>query len=426
MAFALLQTNSSSPFVQFKANIERWCSSNRAELAAILMALLISPSNSTINIFTDCKSVIDHYSTLISHSVISPRLIFKGSTNNLLWSMIMDIVTINSLNVTFHKIKAHSGDYYNDFVDNLARTSHSYNNLSISFLPSHISTIRYFPLWNNIIIEPNLRHFITDISRDIGFEKFLQLRRNTNLVNLDVDWGTTFFILNNEEDATSTSFFASNRKSHKIKFLLEELPTVEHVKLRRPDLYNEWLCPSCKDEPESFAHIWVCKNHQSILETIIFNHKKELVRLVQHFVSSSFTTRDLSHDTLWSCDQVVNSFNFVHIIKGIVPLFLFTKINSFARNTKITKTILSIFYNNIYLDINKQIWKPRCERMMVDEFHANINRKSKRQKCPSSTVRPFTNSSRISYNFTYLGIEKSIEFGGDWLQYYSSNLSVRD
>src|SRR4051812_9510801 len=156
MAFALLQTNSSSPFVQFKANIEQWCSSNCAELAAILLALLISPSNSTINIFPDCKSVIDYYTTLISRSFISPRSIFKGSTNNLLWSMIMDTITINSLNITFHKIKAHSGDYYNDLVDNLARTLHSYNSLSISFLPSNISTLRYFPLWNNIIIEPNL------------------------------------------------------------------------------------------------------------------------------------------------------------------------------------------------------------------------------------------------------------------------------
>ena len=216
-----------------------------------------------------------------------------------------------------------------------------------------------------------------------------------------VDWGTTFFILNDEESTTQTSFFASNRKSHKIKFLLEELPTVEHIKLRRPDLYDGWNCPSCKNHIETFTHVWNCHNHRPSIDTIIFNRKKHLVQLVNQYGFSSIMTRDLSHDTLWSCDPS-NNINFVDVIKGVVPRSLVCNINSFVNNINITRQILSIFYNNIYLDINNEIWKP-------DEFHANIDRKKKHKKCDSQFIRSSSNSSRNTFSFSGLGMVNHIE-----------------
>jgi hypothetical protein len=65
-------------------------------------------------------------------------------------------------------------------------------------------------------------------------------------------------ILDGEENFTSTSFYACFKKSNRLKFLFEELPTVEHVKLRRPDLYLNWHCPICTQEKETFSHIWNC------------------------------------------------------------------------------------------------------------------------------------------------------------------------
>ena len=108
------------------------------------------------------------------------------------------------------------------------------------------------------------------------------------------------------------------------------------------------------------------------------------------------------------------------MIKGVVPQFLVLKINSFVHNINITRQILSIFYNNIYLDINNEIWKPRCERMLVDEFHAGIDRKKKHKKCDSNFIRSSTNSSRYTFNFDGLGMVNHIELGGEWLQHYNS------
>ncbi|PKC71641.1 hypothetical protein RhiirA1_453286 [Rhizophagus irregularis] len=72
-----------SPYIQFNSLIDRWCSSNHAELAAVLAALLVSPLSSIITIYTDSKSIIDHYNNLSYFSFpLTPHNIFKGLNNN--------------------------------------------------------------------------------------------------------------------------------------------------------------------------------------------------------------------------------------------------------------------------------------------------------------------------------------------------------
>ena len=58
-----------------------------------------------------------------------------------------------------------------------------------------------------------------------------------------INWENTFLLLNNEKnEKMNTSFISSNHKSHKLKILIEELLTIEHVKKRHPNLYEEWFC----------------------------------------------------------------------------------------------------------------------------------------------------------------------------------------
>lgn len=55
--------------------------------------------------------------------------------------------------------------------------------------------------------------------------------------------------------------------------------------------------------------------------------------------------------------------------------------------------------------------------MLVDELHAGITKKLKRQKCISTSQLP-ANSRPSFSNFTYLGIVYNIEFGRDWFGSY--------
>src|SRR5436189_242204 len=56
-----------------------------------------------------------------------------------------------------------------------------------------------------------------------------------------------------------------NFKDHKLKAfnvkkLMNELPILETLKIRRPDLYNEHLkCIRCNEENEDLEHLWNCK-----------------------------------------------------------------------------------------------------------------------------------------------------------------------
>jgi hypothetical protein len=82
MTFAFMQTLSSAPAIQFSSTIEKWCSSNRAELFAIFVTFLISPRNANITIYTDSKSIIDHYDNFFYLNYpFLPRNIFKQSSN---------------------------------------------------------------------------------------------------------------------------------------------------------------------------------------------------------------------------------------------------------------------------------------------------------------------------------------------------------
>jgi hypothetical protein len=160
------------------------------------------------------------------------------------------------------------------------------------------------------------------------------------------------------------------------------------------------------------------------MNTIIFNQKKELVRLIRHFGNiPRFSSHDLLHDDLWTIAFRPDQFTFIDLIKGVVPLSLFNDIDSFLHNKSLSQ-ILSVFINNIFIDINQLIWQPRCDHMLLDEFHAGITKHSKRQKCPSSISRSPTTSRPAFSNFTYLGIVNSIDFGGEWLTYYSANFQI--
>jgi ribonuclease HI len=173
MTFAFMQTFSFAPTIQFSSTIEKWCSSNRAELFAVFATLLISPRNAHITIYTDSKSIIDHYDNFSHFNYpFLPRNIFKQSSNISLWSYIFDIINLNSLSLSFVKVKAHSANIYNNQVDALACSAHDFNALPLIHNFFNFNSISYFPLWKNIPVEINLRQFLTSVFRNTGFEKF--------------------------------------------------------------------------------------------------------------------------------------------------------------------------------------------------------------------------------------------------------------
>jgi len=104
------------------------------------------------------------------------------------------------------KIPGHSGICENEYIDKMIKDAHNDNYLSLEIKYDDIDNLNAIPRWNNVIINQNLRKFISLISKVKGFEKFFNLGRNAKYRKLEVDWKLTFEMLNSDSVTTLHRF----------------------------------------------------------------------------------------------------------------------------------------------------------------------------------------------------------------------------
>ncbi|PKB91983.1 hypothetical protein RhiirA5_446615, partial [Rhizophagus irregularis] len=125
------------------------------------------------------------------------RLYFK-TTNFELWAIIERTILSKNLTVLPVKVKAHSGNYLNDFADSLANTAHTASS-SILISGMELASAHNFVLTydNDIVCESNPRHLLkqyyqTQLMRDLldlmRFHFISLLSSNTDYI---VDWDLT-------------------------------------------------------------------------------------------------------------------------------------------------------------------------------------------------------------------------------------------
>src|SRR5215216_4307843 len=137
-------------------------SSSVAELAAIFTAILVVPSNCNITIFTDSSNIISQYNKYKLLSSISPsQRPFLKIVNVHIWQCIFQIIDTLALTVSMVKVKAHSGDLYNEKVDNLIKISLESSTLNININNQSHMTLYY----NKLAIVSPIRQFIKNINR---------------------------------------------------------------------------------------------------------------------------------------------------------------------------------------------------------------------------------------------------------------------
>ncbi|GET65859.1 ribonuclease H-like domain-containing protein [Rhizophagus irregularis DAOM 181602=DAOM 197198] len=130
-------------------------SSSQAEAAAIYAVLTISPRDSEVTIYTDSQTAIDGLRSYSSFVYLNSRLYYK-TTNFELWAIIERTILSKNLTVFPVKIKAHSGNYLNDFADSLANTAHTASS-SILISEMDLASAHDFVLVydNDVVCESN-------------------------------------------------------------------------------------------------------------------------------------------------------------------------------------------------------------------------------------------------------------------------------
>ena len=142
MGYSIVQIDEQNNIVcSHSGKLEKWFSSTRAELAACLIAVLIAPNEDVVEIRTDSLCAIAAISESLKNE--STRLWLKVKNNSILRAMIKACRS-KKVQLELIKVKAHSGDIYNDIADQLAKEGAKgssvleINNISIKnikFLP---------------------------------------------------------------------------------------------------------------------------------------------------------------------------------------------------------------------------------------------------------------------------------------------------
>ncbi|EXX60508.1 hypothetical protein RirG_179260 [Rhizophagus irregularis DAOM 197198w] len=117
MGFAWIEITDATPNLgppppSYKGALSFNPSSTKAEVYALLTAIIAVPDDSELDVFTDSLNVI-HTFHVVMNKLTSTRRILKCN-NHLAWRLIDILITKKSLIVRLHKVKAHSNDYWNE------------------------------------------------------------------------------------------------------------------------------------------------------------------------------------------------------------------------------------------------------------------------------------------------------------------------
>src|SRR5215216_810083 len=365
-----------------------WANSTNAEIFALLMTLFVCPFGSFVNINTDSLSMILSYNHLLRNNVcVYPSLLFK-TPFYIYWCFIFKLIEQKQLTLSLVKVKAHSGNPFNEKVDLLAKSVLTDTPLSLSF--SRVPYLSFIPTFQSHPINKEIRPFFKDFINSKSFCDFYNLQRNNRYKNQPVNWLCTFKLINYDSN-NQTSYKESYYHKRRYQLLLEQLPTLEFLKLTLPDLYDStWKCCICNISDESFSHIWTCSKVRTTITDIITSSIQTLKNHIFIHTSSNKWPPELqqildpSHP-YWILPQPSNSsFTLIDFIKGIVPSHFYLLINNFTKCQTKTYAILSAFYEHLIEQSITLIWKPRCALTIAKELSVNITKTKKRSKSCSS------------------------------------------
>ncbi|RHZ60914.1 hypothetical protein Glove_350g167 [Diversispora epigaea] len=389
----------------FRGNIKNFPSSTRAELMAIFTALIVMPKRSKVIIYTDSACTIQNIKIITKQ--INTRKIWTENKNPVILQMINDIVQERRLKIICHKVKAHSGDKYNEIADSLAKipgfiegiTNNIFEGTTISLNYNNITDCSFIPIWKFTPIETPVKNAIKEINRlklMLNFkyqERFKYIMTNTKC--REIDWDLTFKTKHPSKITLDiTNKEGSNKRSFALKLLCEELPTLSKRYIHKPNLYSSSSCILCeKLVEEDNMHVFICKRKGQIdpiknltnkfKEILIEKIRKEEpgidIKIIKKVVSE-VDILNYTYEKDYTLSKNYSDLSFFDVIKGFIPNILVTKVKKICRNKKAKANKIIIDVLEEFQKILKQIWKERCDKVIEWEIKNGITNKDKRTR----------------------------------------------
>ncbi|PKK60328.1 hypothetical protein RhiirC2_719193 [Rhizophagus irregularis] len=229
----------------------------------ILTAIIVSPYNCSLNIYTDSASCINVFATLLNSPIISPRQKLK-QTNFLVWDLIFFLIKEKHLLITLRKVKGHGDDDNNNIANTLAKAGAHIKDPIIVNHKFFYQQILGIVSWNNKhVIDHNVRKWSQNVIQPLIFNSMVN---NTSLTPIkiqiidgDIDWTFTKEWLNhNPTDAPCSAKLSKRQGARKI------------------------ACIECKNMKDNNEHVGLCPAH---IRHILIEQRKTLLILIKEHVN---------------------------------------------------------------------------------------------------------------------------------------------
>ncbi|CAB5192257.1 unnamed protein product [Rhizophagus irregularis] len=415
MGYGWTTSNIKGCNITYSGSLQFFPSSTKAEVMAILTALLVCPSGCDVFIHTDSQAAIDAFHKSKNLHSISPRR-FNKINNNILWSAIHHIVKTLSLKVKLLKVKAHSGDYFNDTADGLAKAGRLILTPTV-IKHTHLSTQTLTLEWNDEIpLDKDVRKCVGTILNYKRIENHINHSSLSSIKDATrdnlIDWSTSskWFNYNGRNDSTSNDH--SKDLKWKIRCSTFTLPTLDILNRNYPLLINNHTtCLFCEKEQESNYHLWICNDTRDIIRECFITIGNILIELLE---------KNADKLSLLISDSVKFSktFRWAFRNEDIHPVAVLM-LNSFVTNNIVgifrshfntQKTILRFllpFIHRCNIIFKFDIWKKRNEKWKLQRELMGITKASfkdyhKNLRDKVTTRTSHNNTRRREREFIYI------------------------
>ncbi|PKY49035.1 hypothetical protein RhiirA4_422638 [Rhizophagus irregularis] len=378
-------SNITHSIISYCGSLEHFSSPTKAEIMAILTAIIILPSNATVTIFTDSQAAITtfHQSANLQH--ISPRRFNKINYNSL-WSAIHFIIRKLVLKISFVKIIAHSNLANNDRADELARAGR-FKSLPTSININGIPNLNISISWNNeIVIDKDIRKTLGKIIDYRWLDNHMNHGNLSDIYTFTqrhmINWMVTSKFFHHNSRDTYTSDAHSKDISWIVKSSTNTLPTLDVLNRNFPKLINDDTnCLLCNDALETNAHLWHCP---ALLPHIrsTFQELAEQAQIILHKYADKLNLCIM--DSIKYSDSFQWSFNLndditdnaILLLRSYVSEDLYQKFRSHFNTHKATVDALLKFMSISCQLIKRNIWKVRSAAWKQKKRTLNISKTS--------------------------------------------------
>lgn len=404
----LKDNNVNEIWKEFSASNFGWSSSTKAEITAVYSALLVTTTNANVKIYTDSANTITQYNSFKNEK--SPRRRMKIN-QHITWEAIFYIIKKYKLSVEIIKVKAHDGNEGNDKADILAKKGLDEDRL----LFRDIGIENNFRLsWYGTIVENNNRKFVKELNIIRRELNEIKLKRFDEHKNIDKRLSYKILNTNKSNESKNRKFLTmkeNKAKNFKFKKMLDELPTLEKLKIRNPKVYKkETLCVLCNKKIETLPHLWECLHRRNeivyfereikewlattVKDSQNFRHHDQLLDELYKYTRFEITLKDMNTlaNTKYYRDKGYfdkrktyiwdGNGSLDNIIKGWIPFDLtdiFKKYQLRSNFKEIEKIIIE-WANKTNTFFEQKIWKGRNERLISWEKNNNITIFEKKKK----------------------------------------------